>query len=79
MRYKIFEYDPSLRSFESDIALRMENYQKKKRELVGTKGKLTDFANGHEYFGFHRVGGGWYYREWAPAVDDAGIFARLLG
>ena len=67
--YKIFEYDPILRCFEGDIALRMENYRAKKRELVGEKGKLIDFANAHEYFGFHRGDGGWYYREWAPAAE----------
>ncbi len=29
---------------------------------------LTDFANAHEYFGIHRVPGGWIYREWAPGA-----------
>lgn len=33
--------------------------------------------NAHEYFGFHRVPGGWVYRDWAPgakAVSLAGEF-----
>ena len=55
MSYKIFEYDPALKAFESDINLRMNNYYNKKRELVGDNGKLIDFANGHHYFGFHKV------------------------
>ena len=70
MRYKIFEYDPGLLPFERDIDQRMKNYEWKKKELVGEEGSLSDFANGHEYFGFHRINDGWVYREWAPAADE---------
>ena len=67
---KIFEYDPRLLEFESDIQLRMDNYYRKREELVGKKGKLIDFANAHEYFGFHKYDDGtWVYREWAPGAD----------
>ena len=69
MPYKIFEYDPLLKPFASDIQLRMDNYARKKRELLGDDGKLIDFANGHRYFGFHKTDKGWYYRESAPAAD----------
>ncbi|MBO5204025.1 MAG: alpha amylase C-terminal domain-containing protein [Clostridia bacterium] len=69
MSYKIFEYDPHLLPYEQDIVLRMDNYKRKKLELVGKRGKLCDFANGHEYFGFHKTEKGWYYREWAPAAE----------
>ena len=31
---------------------------------------LREFANGHYYFGFHHVDGGWIYREWAPAAHQ---------
>ena len=70
MPYKIFEHDPGLLPFEKDIELRMDNYARKREELVGKGGNLRDFANGHEYFGFHKTEGGWYYREWAPAADE---------
>ena len=70
MRYKIFEHDPYLLPFEADINQRMKNFENKRRELVGDEGKLCDFANRHEYFGFHKTGKGWYYREWAPAADE---------
>ena len=69
MKYKIFEYDPHLLPFEKDIDQRMKNYENKKKELVGEEGNLCDFANAHEYFGFHKTETGWYYREWAPAAD----------
>ncbi len=70
MPYKIFEHDPLLLPFEKDIELRMANYAKKREELVGKGGNLRDFANGHEYFGFHKTENGWFYREWAPAADE---------
>ncbi|MBE6594057.1 MAG: 1,4-alpha-glucan-branching enzyme, partial [Ruminococcaceae bacterium] len=70
MKYKIFEYDPQLLPYETDINQRMKNFANKKRELVGSSGKLCDFANGHEYFGFHKTDKGWYYREWAPAAEE---------
>ena len=58
-----------LQPFEKDIELRMSNYKQKRSELV-TDGSLVDFANGHKYFGFHRTGTGWVYREWAPAATS---------
>ena len=70
MRYKIFAYDPDLLPFEADINQRMENYRRKRKELVGEMGSLLDFANGHQYFGFHRTDTGWVYREWAPAAQE---------
>lgn len=79
MCYKIFEYDPYLKPFESDIVRRMENYAQKRNALVGEKGSLAEFANGHEYFGFHKRGKGWYYREWAPAADRVYIMGDMNG
>ena len=69
MSYKILEIDPYLQEFEQDINLRMDAYKKKKKELLKSTKKLTDFANGHRFFGFHRTEDGWVYREWAPAAE----------
>ena len=69
MKHKIFQYDPMLKPFEKDFDLRMENYRKKKEELLANRKTLAEFANGYLYFGFHKEKGGWYYREWAPAAD----------
>ena len=77
MPYKIFEYDPALKPFEKDIELRMENYARKRSELVG-EGSLCDFANGHEYFGFHKTENGWYYREWAPAAEEVYLTGDMV-
>lgn len=69
MSYKIIDMDPALKPYERDIELRMSSYKKKLNELVGSSGRLSDFANGYMYFGFHRTVDGWVYREWAPAAD----------
>ena len=70
MAYAIFDYDPSLKAFEADIDLRMNNYKHKKKQLLKNASSLAEFANGHEYFGFHKTENGWYYREWAPVADE---------
>ena len=67
---KIIEIDSYLAPFEKDIELRRELFRKKKKELLGRGKSLSDFANGHKYFGIHRTENGWVYREWAPAADE---------
>ncbi len=73
MNWKILEYDEMLKPFAADIQLRMDNYNRKKNELLAGGLTLKDFANGHEYFGFHKSTTepqGWFYREWAPAAQE---------
>ncbi len=67
--YRILKLDPALAPFAADIELRMENYRKTKKRLLGAKGNLFDFANGHLYFGVHRTDSNWVYREWAPGAE----------
>ena len=64
--YRILELNPQLKAFSGDIELRMSRYYETKDRLMPGGRTLNDFANGHEYFGIHRVEGGWIYREWAP-------------
>ena len=66
---KMIEIDPYLEPHREDILLRSRLFAQKKKELVGARGSLVDFANGHQHFGFHRTADGWVYREWAPAAD----------
>ena len=70
MSYKILKIDPYLEKYEQDINLRMDNYKRKRKELLGEMQSLNDFANGYKYFGFHRTKSGWVYREWAPAAEE---------
>jgi len=69
MPYKIINTDPYLEPYEYAINERMLAYADTKGKLLKTGQSLIDFANGYEYFGFHRVRGGWVYREWAPAAE----------
>ena len=59
MSYRIFARDPALLPFEKDIQLRMDNYARTKKSLLRGEKSLSDFANAHEYFGFHKTEKGW--------------------
>ena len=66
--YRILELNPQLMDYQGDIDLRMHLYYETKNRLLPYGGSLNDFANAHNFFGFHRVEGGWVYREWAPSA-----------
>jgi len=70
MKYKIIEIDPYLKPYEQYIDIRMKNYQIFKNRIVKTNERISDFANGHLFFGFHKLKNGCVYREWAPAADS---------
>lgn len=67
--YKILERDPYLADFAGDIELRMRLYQETKKRILGKEKKISSFANGNLYYGFHQEGDTWVYREWAPGAD----------
>ncbi|MDR0424675.1 MAG: alpha amylase C-terminal domain-containing protein [Clostridiales Family XIII bacterium] len=78
--YAIFDIDPLLQGFRGDIGLRMRNYANMKKRLIGDGAQsLSAYANGHMYFGFHRAGKGWVYREWAPNADMICLFGDFNG
>ena len=79
MHHKIFEYDANLKSFEADFDLRETRYRNKKAELLAKSKTLSEFANGHEYFGFHKTADGWFYREWAPGADALYLTGDFCG
>ncbi|MDD7593823.1 MAG: alpha amylase C-terminal domain-containing protein [Peptoniphilaceae bacterium] len=66
---RVKSIDPWLAGFEDDLLLRLRNLETKRSFLLGDgpdSVSLSEFANGHEYYGFHRTETGWVYREWAP-------------
>lgn len=77
--WRIFEIDPWLSSHEADIELRMQKYEETRQKLAGKDGRLSDFANGYQYFGFQRTEDGWIYREWAPAADALFLIGDFNG
>ena len=68
--YRILELNPQLVPFSDNIDFRMNLYRNTKNRLLTAGQDLKDFANGHNFYGFHHVEGGWYYREWAPSADQ---------
>ena len=66
---RILQIDPYLEPFAEDIRLRMDRYAQVKADLCPS-GDLCSFANGYQFFGFHRTDDGWVYREWAPSADE---------
>ncbi len=69
MALKILSIDKNLAPYKADFQLRMDSYERKKKELLPQGGTLSDFANGYLFFGIHRTPDGWVYREWAPAAE----------
>ena len=65
-RLKIVKNDPWLEPFEGAIQGRHDHVLHKLHELTAGKKPLTEFADGHLYFGLHKTEKGWVIREWAP-------------
>ena len=70
MALKILKRNPCLMPYEKDLNMRLQRFESARDALTADGRTLTDFANGHHYFGFHPTNNGWYYREWAPAADE---------
>ena len=67
--YKILELNPQLVPFAGDIDLRMFLYRATKGRLLSEGQTLNDFANAHNYYGFHRIEEGWVYGESYSRAD----------
>ena len=67
----IVAHDPYLEPYEDAIRGRHDHAAWKIGQLTqGGKQTLSDFANGYDYYGLHKVRGGWVFREWAPNATD---------
>lgn len=62
----ITDFDPWLKPYANHIAGRQSYIDHKKRQLIGPRGSLEQFALGHLFFGLHRTAKSWVFREWAP-------------
>ena len=61
--------DRYLDPYRQIIASRREASLAMEKRLTEGRMSLADFAAGHEYFGLHREGKGWIFREWAPTAE----------
>ena len=63
--------DSYLEPYEDAIKGRHDHALWKLKPLTNNgKNKLTDFANGHQYYGLHKTARGWVFREWAPNATE---------
>ena len=63
----IVKNDSYLTPFNEAICGRHNHAVERIKELtLGGKQTLSDFANGYNYYGLHKVKGKWIFREWAP-------------
>ncbi|MDD3154951.1 MAG: alpha-amylase family glycosyl hydrolase [Victivallaceae bacterium] len=69
-RYLRFGQDLYLTPYRATIAERNLRRQKKAAELTQGTGELTEFANAHEYYGFHKTPEHWIFREYAPNATE---------
>jgi len=71
--------DEWLAPYEDAIRGRHDHAVWKINQLTGGSGSLSDFANGHAYFGLHRTKDGWVFREWAPHALDIFLIGDFNG
>ena len=65
---KLIKNDPWLEPYAPAIEGRYAYFEERLKALTenGSR-RLSDFANGHLWYGLHRTtDGGWVFREWAP-------------
>lgn len=60
--------DPWLKPYERIIESRYLKCITREIELAGER-PLAEFASGHHYYGLHRNGSNWVFREWAPGAE----------
>ena len=68
---ELIKNDSWLKPYEQSISKRYENFKLKEKEITKNNSiSLSDFANGHMYFGLNRAADGWTIREWAPNATE---------
>lgn len=75
-KLKIILHDPWLEPVEPEINRRHELYLSALEDIRTSSGTIADYANGYNYFGFHRdeEAGGWWFREWLPGAKEVCLF-----
>lgn len=62
----IVKNDPWLSPHTDVINYRSTYIKNKETELISEHKSLSDFANGHHFYGLHLINNQWVFREWAP-------------
>ena len=73
-----FVEDPWLAPFLPVVERRAAKARALEKKLAGS-GSLADFASAHEWYGLHRVRGGWTFREHAPNASRMWLVGDFSG
>ena len=63
---ELVKIDPYLKPYAAALQKRQQRAVLRELEFTDGKCALSDMANGHLYYGLHRTGNGWVFREKAP-------------
>ncbi len=76
----LIKNDPWLEPYANAINGRHDFVLRKEKELTADgKTSLSDFADGHLYFGLHKTDKGWVLREWAPNATKIVLVGTFSG
>ena len=73
------QHDPYLGPFRAVIENRIGKSREFRKKILGDGQNLTNFANGHHYFGRHKTQDGWALREWAPNATGIQLVGTRMG
>ena len=71
--------DVYLGDYADAITGRKRRADDRERSLTLSRQPLKDWAAGHHYFGLHRTGSGWVFREWAPNAERIWLVGDFSG
>lgn len=76
---RLIDYDSWLAPFALQLEKRRANYEAKTDDIENRWGSLLNFASSHKFFGLHRHGDGWVFREWAPNATEVYLVGAFSG
>lgn len=74
-----FTADKWLEPFEKELTARYRQLILKRDEIAGYGKRLSDAVNNHLYYGVHREGDEWVFREWAPHLAGLYVIGEFTG
>ena len=78
MKERFYNIDPWLDPFREVIEGRLA-YCNDRETIITGGSPLSDFANGHHWYGLHRTENGWVFREHAPHASGISLIGTFNG
>lgn len=77
-QHRFYMLDPWLDPFRDVIEARLSYVEEREKLITGGRA-LTDFANGHRWYGLHATEKGWVFREHAPNATAITLIGTFSG